>query len=260
MAMPMKGEKMMRLSCVLLITIAVSYIPAQCQATPSVAETFGWMTNTLKPSEQNNVFTHRPTPRPYVKDWVDKDIDPYHTEAITKFSHDGCRVTFKVEMIDNDMGLLLGKVFFYNAVDTFDLKDIDPKTVHIQNSCEPVETPSGPTEPWNCQDEQGKVVTFQTADATPRIHEEGRASSAKSRYGFWGVRHHTETNLDEMCKLANANGDSKNGAYCDEPETQEKPKDLTTLTLGFSTPEYAARFTKALRHAVELCGGKASAF
>jgi hypothetical protein len=31
-------------------------------------------------------------------------------------------------------------------------------------------------------------------------------------------------------------------------------------TLGFSTPEYAKRFAKALRHAVNLCGGKPSSF
>jgi hypothetical protein len=57
---------------------------------------------------------HRPTARPYVKDWVDKQIDPYHTEMIAAFSHDGCRVTFDVEMDDNDMGFLLGKYFLYS--------------------------------------------------------------------------------------------------------------------------------------------------
>jgi hypothetical protein len=40
----------------------------------------------------------------------------------------------------------------------------------------------------------------------------------------------------------------------------QQPKDLTSATLGFATPEYAKKFAKALRHAVELCGGQASAF
>ena len=251
---------MFRRLAVTSILICFSGVGLYSQTSPFLAETFDWMANTLKPSEHNAVLVHRHTPRPYVKQWVDEEIDPYHSEAITKFSHDGCRVTFEVEIVDNDMGLLLGKVFFYNATDTFDLKDIDPKTVRIQNSCEPVETTSGPVEPWNCEDQQGKVIVFQTIDAKPTIHEQGRASSGKSRHGLWGVRHHTEYNLDKMCKLANDNGDSKNGAYCDEPETQEKPKDLTKLTLGFTTPDYAERFGKALRHAVELCGGTPSAF
>jgi len=243
----------------LVTTCLLTTLQAQTN-TPSLADTFDWMTNTLKPNERNNAFTHYPTPRPYVKDWVDKEIDPYHSERITGFAHDGCRVTFDVEMFDNDMGTLLGKYFLYHAVDTFDLKDIDPQSVRIQNSCEPVATSTGPAEPWNCEDTQGKIVVFQTVDAKPKINEAGSSSSGKSNYGLWGVRHRMKLNLDEMCKLANANGDARNGAYCDQPDTKERPKDLTSSTLGFASPDYAKRFVKALRHAVELCGGKASTF
>jgi hypothetical protein len=246
---------------VAIVTIVLA-IPGWCQTTqgPSLTETFDWMANTLKASEGNTALTHRPTPRPYVKEWIDKQIDPYHTERITGFSHDGCRVTFDVEMIDNDMGFLLGKYFLYHAVDTFDLKDIDPQSVRIQNSCEPVTTSSGPVEPWNCEDAQGKVVAFQTTDAKPKIHEEGSGSSGKSNYGHWGVRTHMKLNLDEMCKEANNHGDAGNGAYCDEPEKKQTPKDLTSSTLGFTSPAYAKRFVKALQNATELCGGKASSF
>jgi len=53
-----------------------------------------------------------------------------------------------------------------------------------------------------------------------------------------------------LCKEANANGDSGNGAYRDQPDTKQEGKDLTSTTLGFSTPEYAKRFAKALRHTV----------
>lgn len=232
----------------------------QTAGSTSLTETFDWVANTLKPSEGNTTFTHRPNTRPYVKDWVDKEIDPYHTEKITGFSHEGCHVMFEVVTIDNDMGLLLGKTFFHRAVDTFDLKDIDPESIRIQNSCEPVETPSGPVEHWNCKDTQGKIVELRAADAKPKIREEGTASSMQSNYGRWGVRHHMKYNLDEMCKEAKANGDSENGAYCDQPDKKEAPKGLTSTTLGFTTPEYATRFAKALRHAVKLCGGKVSAF
>jgi hypothetical protein len=249
---------------VIIVLVTASSLMMQSQTvprnSPSLEDTFDWMTNTLKRSEGNNTFTHRPTPRPYVKDWVDNQIDPYHTETIAEFSHDGCRVTFDVEMDDNDMGTLLGKYFLYYAVDIFDLKDIDPQSVLVQNSCEPVETPDGPVEPWNCEDTQGRIVVFQTADAKLKIHQEGSSSSGKSNYGRWGVRTHMKYNLDAMCKEANAHGELGNGVYCDQPETKQRPKDLTSSTLGFASPDYAERFAKAFRHAVELCGGKASTF
>jgi len=54
-------------------------------------------------------------------------------------------------------------------------------------------------------------------------------------------------NLDEMCKDANANGDPGNGAYCNEPDTKQTPKDLTWSTLGFGNSDYARRFAQALR-------------
>jgi hypothetical protein len=233
---------------------------SQTAPTPSLAETFDWMANTLKPSERNNSFTHYPTPHKYVQKWIDEEINPFHRETIENFSHDGCRVTFEVEMVDNDMGFLLGKVFLFYTIDTFDLRDIDPHSVRIQDSCKPVETGSGPVEPWNCADTQGRIVVFQTVDAKAKIHEESHGSSSKSDHGYWQVNHHEKLNLDYMCKEANANGDSGNGAYCDQPDKKQAAKDLTSLTLGFSTAEYTARFEKALRHSVELCGGKASAF
>jgi len=184
----------------LLTTIAtcVIAVPVYCQtpASPSLTETFDWIANTLKSSEGNNSFTHFPTPRSYVKQWVDEEINPFHRETIENFSQDGCRVTFEVEMVDNDMGFLLGKVFYFRAVDTFDLKDIDSQSIRIQDSCKAVDTPSGPVESRNCEDEQGKIVVFQTIDAKPKIHEESHGSSSKSRHGYWRVRHHEKLNLN----------------------------------------------------------------
>ena len=230
------------------------------QAEPSLVETFEWMANTLKPTEGNNVVIHRPYERPYAKDWVDEGIDPYHSEVITNFSHEDCRVKFEVDVTDNDPVLLFGKHLVEHDVDTFDLKDIDPKSVRIQNSCEPVNTPNGPTTPFNCENTQGKFVIFQTSDAKPRIHEESNNSSGKSLYGLNQVRKHAEYNLDEMCEASISNEGARNPAYCDEPEHKGKPVDLTSSKLGFSTSEYATRFAKAFKHAVELCGGKQSAF
>jgi hypothetical protein len=70
-------------SLLIALVTAVFLLPIAAAQTnsPSLVDTFDWMTNTPKMSEANATFTHRPTPRPYVKDWVDKEIDPYHTES-----------------------------------------------------------------------------------------------------------------------------------------------------------------------------------
>jgi hypothetical protein len=178
----------------------------------------------LRAIEGNNTFTHHPIARPFEKEWVDKEIEPYHVERISNFSHSGCEVEFQVEQIDNDMFPFLGKYFLYKRLDKFDLKDVDPRSITIQDPCETVETPSGAVEPWNCQDTQGKIVVLQTRDAKPKIHRYARSSSGKSMNGLWAIRHHEKYNLEAMCKLAKANGESDNGAYCDQPEGDETPK------------------------------------
>jgi hypothetical protein len=136
-------------------------------------------------------------------------------------------------------------------LDTFDLKDIDPESVRVQDSCAPFDTPQGSTTQYNCEDTQGKFMIFQTSNAKAKIHEESSGASWKSGY-------HPKDGgklIDALCKAQ-----PDNGAYCDQPERKNKPSDLTSIQLGFSTPEYAKRFAKAFRHAVELCGGKPSAF
>jgi hypothetical protein len=234
---------------------------AQCQTKasrePSLPESLSWMEDTLKASEGNNTVIHRPFPQPYTSDWVRDHLDPYHLESITKFSHTGCRVEFDVDVTNNDMGSL-GISVFEHDVDTLDLKDIDPTSIRVQDACASFDTPSGPTKGWNCEDEQGKFVIFQTSNAKAKIHEESRSSVGRSLYSDYHKDDPTKTQgdiLDELCK-----GMPGNIAYCGQPEHKEKPKDETQSQLGFSTPEYAARFAKALKHAVILCGGKPSYF
>jgi hypothetical protein len=121
-------------------------------------------------------------------------------------------------------------------------------------------TPSGPTQPWNCEDEQGKFVIFKTSNAEAKIHEESSSYIGRSLSSHY---HKDENNpkktqgeiMDEMCKEMPGNN-----VYCGMPEHKDKPKDETKGQLGFNTPAYAARFVKALKHAVILCGGKPSTF
>jgi hypothetical protein len=244
----------------LIIIVLMARLPAVQQTqTPSLAATLDWMTNTLKPSEGHNTVVHRPFRKPYPPDWIRDGLDPSHSETITKFSHMDCRVEFDVEVTDNDTGVF-GRYFVEHDVDTFDLNDIDPHSVQIEDACEPFETPLGSTTGWNCKDEQGKFLIFRTTDAKAKIHEESSGSSGKSMYSY----HHkdqqdpTKTQadvFDELCKKMPGNT-----AYCDQPEHKRDSKDLTQSQLGFSTPDYAQRFAKAFKHAVELCGGQPSKF
>ena len=205
----------------------------------SLTETFDWMSNTLKPGEGNGVGINRPFPRS-AKD-IATGLDMYNSETITGFSHTGCHVEFDVAVANNDE-ILEGKHFDFPEVDTFDLKDIDPNTVIV----------AGIDIAWG-EGNRGKVVVFRTSNAKPVIHVESSSQTSTSDYG--NLNPDVRKNFAEMCK-----GEPKNTSYCDTSLTKGKPVDHTYSTLWFSTPGYAKRFAKALRHAVILCGGKPSTF
>ena len=211
------------------IVLVVVILTASLAQAQSLDETFDWMAHSLKPSEGNNRVVHRPTPRSrYSPDWIRDNLDQYHAETITKFSHAGCRVELDVDIDDNDMNTGFGKHFVMHAVDTFDLKDIDFNSIRITNY-------------W---DEQGKFLHFNTINKESKIHEESSGSSWKSDYHPTDARWRT----DELCK---AHPDS---GFCDQPESKNKPKDLASIELGFSTPEFTEQFAKVFSHAVTLCG------
>jgi hypothetical protein len=244
----------MKSSIKILLVISALVIGASAQQ-PSLQETFDWISNTLQPSEGNNWYIHHPFEQPYPQRWVTEQINPYHKEIITDFSHDGCRVRFVVEVIDNDSPFLFGKQLAVTSTDTFDLKDIDPTTIKVTNSCEPMETDNGQMEPYNCKDVAGLQMEFKTRNSQPAIHREEVGSGYKSEHGRWQDEHHDKNSLDALCKDMPG---SK--AYCDYYGVKEPPKDVASSELVFHSPAYTKRFIEAFRHAVELCGGKASTF
>lgn len=222
---------------------------------PSLQETFDWIANTLQPSEGNNWYIHHPFKQPYPKQWVTEEINPFHKEAITAFSHEGCRVKFVVESIDNDMPFLLGKQVSVTSTDTFDLKDIDPTTIRVIDSCAPIDTNDGQMEPYHCEDTAGLQMEFKTRNSQPAIHREEVSSGYKSKHGRWQDEHHDKDRLAALCKDM-----PENKAYCDYDSVKEPPKDVASSGLVFHSAAYTKRFIEAFRHAVELCGGKTSAF
>jgi hypothetical protein len=232
------------------VVLTVVILTAGRPQAQSLNETLVWMENTLRPSEGNNVVIHRPYPhRP--SDWIRDNLDPYHAQTITNFIHAGCRVELDVDIADNDM--ITGKHFTEHDTASFDLGDIDLNSIRTKNTCKPFQTPTGPTTPLNCADEQGKFIIFHTANATPKVHEELMGASWKSGYHSKDGVHEELTG--DFCKSM-----PNNGNYCDEPQRRIGSVDVTFSQLGFSTRAYARRFAKAFRHAVTLCGGKSSTF
>lgn len=225
---------------VLLLLPSLVHAQANGQS-PSLQEALSWMVNTLRPEEGNAVYTIKPASKS--QDWLDMHIDLYHKEFIAEFSYTGTKVIFKVIVIDNDAPLLFGLHLEETQVDTFDLSDIDPTTVKaVTSDC------------LYCKPDKLQV-SFQTRNARPVIHRESSSSSRYTLYEFWQEQHEYEKSRKALCKEMPGNE-----GYCEVRIKKQKPQDVTSTTYGFSTPEYAARFAKALRHAVTLSGGKPSAF
>ncbi len=234
----------MRIPWRTVIILAISAIlcgSVLAQSFPSLQETLSWIANTLRPQEGNAVYTIKP---PFESpDNLKEQIDSYHREFISDFSHTGTKVSFTVIVTDNDMGLLLGLHLEETQVETFDLSNIDPTTIKaVANDC------------LYCKPDKVQV-TFQTRNTRPVIHRESISSSTYTLYELWQEQHEYDKSRKALCdEMPNNEG------YCKLRNKKQKPKDVTSTTYGFTTPEYASRFAKALRHAVVLSSGKPSSF
>src|ERR1039457_3709269 len=247
------------ITTILLGTLLISglFFNSRSLQAQSLTETFDWMTNILKPSEANNRGIHRPFgategASPYQSPTLRGLPDPYNEEIITKFSHEGCKVEFDVDVVNVDE-IFLGKEFHFPEVDTFDLRDIDPTSIGIVGSCASNDTPA-PCLFGDGGDMRGKQIVFRTSNTKAKIHAENKSSTMPSAYGYTHKEKGKtlEESNEQLCKSMPSNSAYCNGDYKGEAT------DTTFGTLWFSTPEYAERFAKALKHAVTLCGGKPS--
>src|SRR5437667_2755026 len=141
----------------------------------------------------------------------------YEKELITDVSHNGCHVQVSKEIEIKSYG-----TFQYLEHDSFDLADIDLTSVK-----------AGGLDGGSDDDMDGKVISLQTRNAKRVIQCQ-------------------QKNMEQL----DADG---------RPDKNFKPDaEFTTKCIGnpyneqelrFKTQEYTARFAKAFRHAVELCGG-----
>jgi hypothetical protein len=196
------------------------------QTPPDLKDMLQWMQNSLDPSTGNGSLTHHADPN---------DLDNYHAEQIEAFKFNGCSLEISVGVRDHG-GLLVAETWD-TTTDSFSLEDIDPSSIAIEDACAPVADGWGPA--MNCEDEQGKAVRFSTTNNVKKIHFNGVG---------WG-------RVDEKRREAL-------GTEAVEKIEKENKFGYDTYTTDylFHDHAYAVRFMKALRHAVELCGGKPSAF
>jgi len=124
----------------------------------------------------------------------------------------------------------------------FNLKDIDPDSIKANEvfSIEIIANRGDPTDP-HLPTPDRSIVMFSTANLAKAIHE---------------------TNFIDEDTVKNAAKDGSGKiTFLLEPGTSNRlEKDESSEMLLLENNDLAGRFAKAFKHAVELCGGKPSAF
>jgi hypothetical protein len=200
--------------------LAVLSVLGVTQNKPGLQETFQWMQNTLAP----NGLTYMDR-NGYSYHAIPDGAGHHWTELITNISYDGCHV-----QVSKDLDVLYSTGHFvYQEKDSFNLADIDPTTA----------TPGDgiPDGLYN-EDLESKVISLRTTDDRKVIQCQEKNIAAWDSKGLPVKDFKPDSGFNAKCLSA--------------PYNEQE--------LRFKTPEYTARFAKALRYAVELCGGKASAF
>jgi len=134
----------------LFVGLLVLSAAAHGQAGPSLTDTLDWMKNTLAPKgityTDRNGFSYHSTPG-----------DGHYTELINSFSYRQCQVKIvkRIEYVSKAL-FQSERPFLSEETDTFSLSDIDPKSVHIDDSA--------------YEDLRGRVVVLSTTDDKKAIH------------------------------------------------------------------------------------------
>jgi hypothetical protein len=178
--------------------------------------------------------------------WLDETYNPHeggdnhgseihytwngNTEEVSQefnqtFTHDGCKVVTRIETMAEGVYVDLPSVTTY----TFNLCDIDPNSITIKTY--------DLHHAWDCSDPEAVKANELTCDSAEvffaTINDTGTINEEK---------------VTTFTKLTGADHESR---------TTYKASKCWFIVNDVS---YAQRFAKALKHAVELCGGKASKF
>lgn len=204
------------------ICIALSVTLTAChkEKGPSLSETLSWMDQTYNPHEGTDFGHGKGTELHY-------DTHGEVWEAFNEsFTHDGCKVTIHFETEPRGVR----KDMHGTNLETFNLCDIDPQSIKVStfDSHADVFDCSDPEEVQlhrlNCDQAE---VTFSTHNTASAIDEES-------------------VTIFEQLEGAS--------------HLLKGKRKTSSAFFTVNDVEYANRFAKALQHAVELCGGKPSAF
>ena len=189
-------------------------------------ETLAWIDQTYNPHEGGDILGHghgwerHYTPDP---DRTETLAEEYQTTVV---SHGGCKVTIRSETLAVGIWKEIPSEHNYS----FDLHDIDPNSIAIK-TFDPYKDAT------NCQDAVDvKDSNLQCTDAEIVFFTRNGAPAIKDEY----VRTFT--------KLKGADHEQRGTSKQQE------------MWLLVDDSDYAQRLARAWKHAIELCGGKASKF
>lgn len=196
------------------------------QQAPSLSETLAWMSETYNPHE-GGLF-HTPVGHGRFEERVATG-KPLQLAINYSFAYDQCRITIHSQA--DPIGEITKEVLSDSSI-TFNLGDIDPQSIKVRTyasnamgmSCDGYSAEELQMRRMNCDEAE---VTFSTHNDRPVIEKKF---------------HSVYPNLT--------------GA---DHEFRSESKEYKAF-FAFDDVAYAERFEKAFRHAVELCGGRPSAF
>jgi hypothetical protein len=216
--------KIDRVAVALLLALPVFFLACNRSKPFPAAEPLEWMNQTYNPHDDGPNFGKGRGH--WVESYPDRqqngsEIIKKRREVAEWFSYAGCRITLHFQNDPGDMR--------YKYVATFQLSDIDPASIKLVSGDsqwygESCNNPSVAFRGKSCDE---GWITFATRNEAPLIEEDVE-------------------NLD-----LNESGQP----IFPEHKTKEYKAEFVATDL-----EYAERFEKAFRNAVELCGGKPSAF
>lgn len=190
-------------------------------------ETMLWMDQTYNPHEGGENWGHG-----HGEETHYLENDTLHTEEVTKkfrqtFTYKGgCTIVIHHETVP--IGLY--KNLYTNGDYTFSLCDVDPDSIKIK-------TYDFYKDVFDCADpEQVKAYELECTSAEIEFHTTNEMAKIKDDY------------VITYAEIKGKGHETENHGH------------ITKAWFTVDDVAYAQRFAKALRHAVELCGGKTSKF
>lgn len=218
---------MLRLSTLVIVLTSCCFTACARHEGPSLSDTLVWMDNTYNPhSDRGLAHGHGKTGWYSPSDPNEGNGESLAYGSNETFTYDGCHLTLHVQ--ENAAATAL-KDAYSEDLYRFNLGDVDPQSIKINTYAHSGGSPCDNYVPdvqveLNCDHAE---ITFVARSESPLIEETSRTIFPKLQ------------------------GDQHELHY--KSKTSEAYFEVDDL-------DYAKRFAKALRYAVELCGGKPSTF